>query len=67
MRSFEIYNQKAVDYSALFLLIALLVVGAGASSALCSICTPANSGSIMIRPQYSQTITFLRERISNCL
>ena len=53
MRSFEIYNQKAVDYSALFLLIALLVVGAGASSALCSICTPANSGSIMIRPQLS--------------
>ena len=31
MRSFEIYNQKAVDYSALFLLIALLVVGAGVS------------------------------------
>ena len=46
MRSFEIYNQKAADYSALFLLIALLVVGAGASSALCSICTPARSAGL---------------------
>ena len=56
-----------VYYSAVFLLIALLVVDAGASSTLCAISTPANSGSIMIRPQYSQTITFLRERISSCL
>ena len=55
------------SYSAVFLLIALLVVATGASSTLCSICTPANSGSIIIRPQYSQTITFLRERISSCL
>ena len=28
--------------------------------------TPASSGSIMIRPQYSQTITFLRNLISIC-
>ena len=32
----------------------------------CSATTPANSGSTMIRPQYSQTMIFLRERISNC-
>lgn len=35
------------------------------STALLSISTPANSGSIMIRPQYSHTIIFLRIRISN--
>lgn len=35
------------------------------STALLSISTPANSGSIMIRPQYSHTIIFLRMRISN--
>ncbi|EKA82040.1 hypothetical protein HMPREF1205_03998 [Bacteroides fragilis HMW 616] len=58
-------NINARLYSA-FLLIALLVV-TGASSTLCSISTPASSGSIMMRPQYSQTIIFLRERISNCL
>ena len=64
------FNYLLMDdfsYSAVFLLIALLVVGAGAYSTLCSICMTANSGSIMMRPQYSQTITFLRERMSNCL
>ena len=35
------------------------------SVALVSVCTPANSGSIMIRPQYSHTIIFLRMRISS--
>ena len=59
--------ERAVFYSAVFLLIALLAVGAGASSTLWLISTPASSGSIIIRPQYSQTITFLRERISSCL
>lgn len=31
-----------------------------------SVSTPASSGSIMMRPQYSQTMIFLRIRISNC-
>ena len=29
-------------------------------------CTPASSGSIMMRPQYSQTMIFLRIRMSSC-
>ena len=35
-------------------------------SKCCSAITPANSGSIMMRPQYSHTIIFLRIRISSC-
>ena len=38
----------------------------GFSSTGASIFTPANSGSIMMRPQYSQTMIFLRMRISSC-
>lgn len=52
-----------MDYSAVFLLLVVFSF----TSSLCSRVTPANSGSIMIRPQYSQTMIFLRERISNCL
>ena len=52
------------SYSSVFLRVARRRFGFS-SATLFNFSTPANSGSIMMRPQYSQTIIFLRIRISN--
>ena len=57
------YSYYSASEESLLLLAGFSLV----ASTLGCMVTPANSGSIMIRPQYSQTITFLRERISNTL